>query len=190
MNTPDPEQVNSETEVKITDLDAPQTGTVPGSETRRGEVPVRRVRLWMRIALLGGTLLLALVILLQVSHPFTPPARGGGTLPAAPSWSLSSADGITFASSPDGMVWAIRVRDGFLLWHHAGRGAVEALTSVEDGVLFLALRAFENGALVMIVAALRTTDGFLLWSRTLPSDAPPPGLPRVGQQDHLSQSRS
>ena len=174
LNTPDPEQANGETEVTITDLDAPQTGHVPGSATRRGHVPVLPARLWMRIALLGGTVLLVLLILAQVPHPYEPAAMGGGTLPAAPYLSLSSADGIAYASSPDGMVWAMRVRDGFLLWHHAGRGAVEALTTIADGVLFLALRAFENGASAMIVEALRASDGFLLWSRTLPSDAPPP----------------
>jgi hypothetical protein len=53
LNTPDLEQANGETEVNITDLDAPQTGNIPGSETRRGQVPVLRARLWMRIGLDG-----------------------------------------------------------------------------------------------------------------------------------------
>lgn len=174
LNSPDPEQANGETEVNITDLDAPPMGNVPGSETWRGHGPMQHARLWMRIALLGGALLLVLLILLQVRHPFQPAARGGATLPAVHALPLSSFDGIAYASAPDGRVWAIRVRDGFLLWHHAGRGAVEALTTVADGVLFLALRAFENSATVMIVEALRANDGILLWSRTLPSDAPPP----------------
>ena len=131
-----------------------------------GHLPVLPARLWMRIALLGGTVLLVL-LLVQVPHPYEPAAMGGGTLPAAPYLSLSSADGIAYASSPDGMVWAMRVRDGFLLWSRT-------LPSDAPPPVHLTLvnRIIYLRAEVEQIDALRASDGSVLWYATFSAALP------------------
>ena len=173
MNTPDSENARGDTEVEITDLDAPKTGTIPGSYTRRGQVPSLRERIWMSLAVIAGIALLVILVLGPVPHTSVPAQVARATIPAAHPWFLSVADGIAYASSPDGTVMALRARDGLLLWRHEGKTAVEESTTVADGVVFLALLTFENDVRAVRVEALRASDGSLLWFRTLPSDSSP-----------------
>ena len=176
MNTPDSENATGgDTEVEITDLDAPKTSKVPGRYTRRRREPSPRERAWMSIAVIEGIVLLAVVVLVSLPHAPTRVARvTAPTLPANHPLSLSVVDGIAYASSPDGTVTALRVSDGSLLWHHAGSDTGEASTSVADGMVYIASLTFENAAFTVTIDALRAVDGSPLWSRTLPADTPTP----------------
>jgi outer membrane protein assembly factor BamB len=173
MNTTDPENAIGDTEVEITDLDAPKTGTIPGSYTRRGQVPSLLERIWMNLAVIAGIALLVILVLGNVLHTSESAQEAKATISATHPRFLSVADGIAYASSPDGTVMALRASDGFLLWRHEGQTAVEVSTTVVDGVVFLALQTFENDVRAVKVDALRTSDGSLLWSRTLPSASSP-----------------
>jgi len=66
LNIPDPEYAaGGETEVEITDLDS---GKIPGRSTRRNRVPPFQARSWMNIAVIAGTALLAVAVLVSISH--------------------------------------------------------------------------------------------------------------------------
>src|SRR5260221_3102512 len=125
LNTPDPENAaGDETEVEITDLDSPTgTGNLPGRSTRRRLELSPRERVWMRIAVIAGIVLLIVVVL--VSLPRTPEPSTVARITVLPlsairPLSLSVDDGIAYVTSPDRTVPALRVRDGFRLWRSEG----------------------------------------------------------------------
>lgn len=179
LNTPDPENVaGDETEVEITDLDSPTgTGNLPGRSTRRRLALSPRERVWMRIAVIAGIVLLVVVVL--VSLPRTPEPATVARMTVLPlsaihPLSLSVDDGIAYVSSPDGTVTALRVSDGFRLWRYEGGKVGETSTTVADGAVFLCTLTFDNDAMTVRIDALDASDGSLLWSRTLPVNAPTP----------------
>ena len=159
---PDPEYgAGSETEVEITDLDS---GKIPGRSTRRNRVPPFRARAWMSIAVIAGIALLAAVVLVSVSH--LPKAARETVPPVHINYpvSLSVVDGICYAIAPNGVVTALRVSDGSLLWRHVGGKTGEESAIVVDGVVYLAplLPSGSNDPTVTI-EALRASDGSPLW---------------------------
>ena len=169
---PDPEHAaGDEIEVEITDLDS---GKIPGRYTRLNRAPSLRARAWMSIAVIAGIALLVVAVLLNVSH--LPKAARVTAPPLQINYpvSLSVADGICYATAPTGVVTALRVRDGSLLWRRrAGGKTGEKSATVVDGVIYLTpLFPYSSNATTVTVEALRASDGSPLWSRTLPTDAP------------------
>jgi outer membrane protein assembly factor BamB len=169
LTIPDPEHAaGGETEVEITDLDS---GKVSGRSTRGR--PSFRARAWMSLAVIAGLALLVVAVLVNVSHL---PKAGRMTAPPVHinyPVSLSVVDGICYAIAPNGVVTALRVSDGSLLWRHAGGKTGEESAIVVDGVVYLTplLPPGSNDPTVT-VEALHASDGSPLWSRTLPTDAP------------------
>ena len=170
LNIPDPEHAaGGEAEVEITDLDS---GKRPGRYTRRSLLSSFRARTWMSIAVVAGLALLVVAVLVSVS-PLPKAARV--TVPPQINYpvSLSVVGGICYATAPTGVVTALRVNDGSLLWRHAGRKAGEESAIVVDGVIYLTpLFPYGSDATTVTVDALRASDGSPLWSRTFPTDAP------------------
>ena len=173
LNTPNPAN-GDDLEVEITDLDAPpEPASAPGREKRHGPVLSLRAHVWVSITVIAAIALLV-VVLVSVPPPPEPATVVNLPLSAVHPLSLSVVDGIAYASSPDGTVTALRVSDGFLLWHHEGGNVGETSTTVADGAVFLFTPTFDNHALTVRVEALRARDGFALWSHTLPVDTPAP----------------
>ena len=177
LTIPDPEHAEGgETEVEITDLDS---GKVSARSTRQN-----RVRAWMSLAMIAGTALLVVAILVSVSH--LPKAATVTVPPVRVNYpvSLSVVDGICYTTAPNGVVTALRVSDGSLLWRHAGGKTGEESTIVVDGVVYLAplLPSGSNDPTVTI-EALRASDGSPLWSHTLPMDSPTSFQFTVGNSD-------
>jgi outer membrane protein assembly factor BamB len=171
LTIPDPDHdAGGETEVEITDLDS---GKVSGRSTRRNRVPSFRARAWMSLAMIAGIAFLAAAVLVSVVH--LPKAVRMNAPPVHINYpvSLSVVDGICLATAPTGVVTALRVSDGSLLWCHAGGETGEESATVVDGVVYLTplLPPGSNDPTVT-VEALRARDGSPLWSRTLPTDAP------------------
>lgn len=167
MDTPDSEHpVESETEVRITDLDAPSS-TAPARFTGRHQRISFRVRIGMGIVILAGVTLLGIVVLRSV---LLPPQTAKTTLPPQVHYplSLTEVDGIGYAITANGVVSAFRVSNGTLLWHHAVRSTGEEAITVVDGVIYLAPSPYNSSATTATIAALRAGDGSLLWSRTFP----------------------
>lgn len=189
MYTPDPEPAaSSETKVEITNLDSP--GKLPGRSPRQSRGLSFRVRIWMSLVIIAGIALLIIIVLVSVSQ--TQHGRRA-TVPPVPvehPISLSVVNGICYASSTDGTVTALRVRDGSPLWRHEGGAAGEALVTVVDGVVYLA--PIESATSTVTVEALRASDGSPLWSRTLPTDSSLPlqltiasGIVYVSPEDRI-----
>ena len=171
LTIPDPEHVTrGETEVEITDLDS---GKVAWSSTRRSRVRSFQARAWMSLALIAGIALLVATVLASVWH--VPQAARVTAPPVHINYpiSLYVVDGICYVSSPNGVVTALRVSDGSLLWRHVGgTTGQEAITTV-DGVVYLApVLPLDSTATSVTVEALRAHDGSPLWSRTFLTDAP------------------
>lgn len=175
MHIPDPEHAGeSKPEVEITDLDSlPESGKVPGRPTRRKRVSSLRLRAWMSIALVAAVALLIVTVLVSLLHM---PATTKVTIPSLPTnypVSLSVASGVCYASSSTGVVTALRVSDGAVLWHHASGKAGEGSITVVDGIIYLApLFSAGSTALAVTIEALRAKDGAQIWSRTLPMASP------------------
>jgi outer membrane protein assembly factor BamB len=177
MDTPEPEDAaEGENEVEITDLDSPpKADKVPRRFARRRKVRSFRTRTWMSIAMIAGIALLIVTVVVNVSH--VPKAARVTVQPVRINYpvSLSVADGICYATATNGVVTALRVSDGSLLWRHTGGKAGEESATIVDGVVYLApLLPFNNNAKTVAVEALRTSDGSPLWSRTFPTDSPEP----------------
>jgi outer membrane protein assembly factor BamB len=170
LNIPDPEHAaGGETEVEITDLDS---GKVPGRYTRDNRLPWFPTRAWMSIAMIGGIALLVVVVLVSVSH-LPKVAKVTSPVPINDPVSLSVVDGICYATATNGVVTALRVSDGSLLWRHVGGKTGEESATVADGVVYLVpLLPPDSTATTVTVEALRASDGSPLWSRTLPRDSP------------------
>lgn len=171
LNNPDPEHAaRGETEVEFTDLDS---GKVVGSLTRRSRVPSFRARAWMSLAMIAGIARLVATVLVSILHV---PKAARVTAPPVDinySVSLSVVDGICYANTPNGVVRALRVSDGSLLWRFAGGTTGEEATTLVDGVIYLVpLLPLDSTATSVTVEAIRASDGSPLWSRTFPTDAP------------------
>jgi outer membrane protein assembly factor BamB len=170
LTIPDPEHAaGGETEVEITDLDS---GKIPGRSTRRNRVPSFRARSWMSLAVIAGLALLVAAVLVGVLH--LPKAVRVTAPPVHINYpvSLSVVDGICYATATNGVVTALRVSDGLLLWRHAGGKAGEESATVVDGVIYLTpLLPQDSTATTVTVEVLRASDGSPLWSRTLPRDS-------------------
>ncbi|MDQ2713887.1 MAG: PQQ-like beta-propeller repeat protein [Chloroflexota bacterium] len=75
-------------------------------------------------------------------------------------------------TATNGVVTALRVRDGSLLWRYTGAKTNEASATVIDGVAYLGPRySSDPTATTGTVEALRASDGVPLWFRTLPRDS-------------------
>ncbi len=136
LNIPDPEHATGgETEVEITDLDS---GKRPGRYTGRSRMSSFRARTWMSIAVIAGLALLVVAVLVSVSHLPKTARVTAAPLQINYPVSLSVADGICYATAPNGVVTALRVSDGSLLWRHAGGKTGEESATVVDGVVYLA----------------------------------------------------
>lgn len=167
MDNPDSEHLGeSETEVEITDLDAP-SGMAPTRLTgRRFSL---RVRIGIGIALLAGVALLGASVLRSV---LPLPEAAKGSLPPQIHYplSLTVVDGIGYGITANGIATAFRVSDGALLWHHTVRNTGEVSITVVDGVVYLAPSVFSS-VTTATIAALRADNGSPLWSRTFPGDS-------------------
>jgi outer membrane protein assembly factor BamB len=123
--------------------------------------------------MIAGIALLVATVLVSVSQL---PKAARVTAPLVhinDATSLSVVDGVCYASSPNGVVTALRVSDGSLLWRHVGGTTGEESATAVDGVVYLApLLSLDSTATSVTVEALRARDGSPLWSRTLPTDAP------------------
>lgn len=177
LYTPDPEYTSEdETEVEITDLDSPlETGKVAERSAKLGQVSSFRARAWMSIAMIAGIALLIVTVLVSVSR--IPKAATVTLQPVHINYpvSLTVVDGICYATSTNGVVTALRVSDGSLLWRHTGGKAGEESATIVDGVVYLApLLPFNNNAKTVAVEAIRASDGSPLWSRTFLTDSPEP----------------
>ena len=170
LNIPDPEHAaGGELEVEITDLDS---GKGAGRSTRGNGLPWFRARAWMSIGMIGGIALLVVVVLVSALHV---PKATRVIPPVQISYpvSLSVVDGVCYATAANGVVTALRVSDGALLWRHVGGKTSEESATVVDGVVYLVpLLPSDSAATTVTVDALRASNGSPLWSRTLPRDSP------------------
>jgi outer membrane protein assembly factor BamB len=175
LHIPDPERAEEgNSEVEITDLDSPpEAGKVAGTPTRRHRISSFRVRAWMSIALIAAVTLLVVIILISTLHL---PEVAKVTAPSLPTnypVSLSVVAGVCYASSTTGVVTALRVNDGAVLWRHASGKAGEGSITIVDRVIYLApLLPPDSSASTVTIEALRASNGSPLWSRSLPIDSP------------------
>lgn len=176
MHNPDPEHtVGGETKVEITDLDLPDRPL--GRPTRWNWTFPFLVPPWMRIGAVVGIVIIATAILVNVSQIQKGARITRPPLPTFYPVSLSVVNGICYASSTNGVVTALRVSDGSLLWHHEGGKAGEGSATVVDGIIYVV--PFTRGASTVTIEALHASDGSLLWSRTLPTDSSMPVQPTI-----------
>ncbi|MHB8595301.1 MAG: outer membrane protein assembly factor BamB family protein [Ktedonobacteraceae bacterium] len=175
QHIPDPEHAGeNKSEVEITDLDSPtETGKVPGRPTKLRRVSKFRVRAWMSIAVIVAITLLIVTVLVSILHLPEAAKVPEPSLPVNYPVSLSAAGGICYVSSTTGVVTALRVNDGGVLWHYASGKAGEGSITVVDGVIYLApLYPSGSNASTVTIEALRARDGSQLWIRTFPTDSP------------------
>ena len=175
LRAPDPEFVaEDQNEVEITDLDSPsKTGNVLGKFAIWSQIPSIRVRTWMSIAIIACLVLLVFTI--QINAPHVPNAAKVNVQPVQINYpvSLTVVDGICYTNAPNGVVSAIRISDGVLLWRHVGGATGEESAMVVDGAIYLTpILPFDSHTTTMTVQALRARDGFPLWSRTFQTDSP------------------
>ena len=175
LRAPDPEFVaEDKNEVEITDLDSlSKTGKVLGKFPILSQIPSFRARTWMSIAIIACIVLLVFTI--QVNAPHVPKAAKVNVQPVQINYpvSLSVVDGICYTNAPNGVVTAIRISDGVLLWRHVGGTTGEESATVVDGVIYLTpILPFDSHTTTMTVQALRARDGSSLWSRTFQTDSP------------------
>ncbi|HEY0757584.1 MAG TPA: PQQ-binding-like beta-propeller repeat protein [Ktedonobacteraceae bacterium] len=172
MPTPDPEyRAEDETKIEITDLDIPlASGKLPGRFTRRSRIASSRARVWIGIATVAGFVLLGAAVLVNVAPQpkvARPDAPAQTNYPVA----LSVVDGICYTTAPNGIVTALRVSDGVLLWRHTGKAAEETAT-VTGGIIYLVPLLPNKGSTPTVtIEALRARDGSPLWSHSFPHDA-------------------
>jgi outer membrane protein assembly factor BamB len=123
--------------------------------------------------MIAGIALLVVAVLGSVSHL---PKAARVTAPPLPinyPVSLSVVDEICYATATNGVVTALRVSDGSLLWRHTSGKTGEESATVVDGVVYLApLLPPNSHATTVTIETLRASDGSPLWSRTLPRDSP------------------
>ena len=175
MQTPDPEfAAEDKNEVEITDLDSPsKSGKVLGKFAIWSQIPSFRARTWMSIAIISCIVLLVFTI--HVNEPYVPKAAKVNVQPVQINYpvSLSVVDGICYANALNGVVTAIRISDGVLLWRHVGGTTGDESATVVDGVIYLTpMLPFDSHTTTMTVQALRARDGSSLWSRTFQTDSP------------------
>lgn len=170
MNTPNHEEPIDDTEVEITDLDAP-TGTskFSGRYIREILLSSSRARTWMSVVGIISLVLIVVVVLASLLHAPQKGARGILLTLPGNQLSLSVDDGRAYASLPDGTVTALRMSDGSLLWYHRGGYAGIAAKAIAYGTVYVALLTETGGAFQLIVNALRPDNGTLLWTRAFPS---------------------
>ncbi len=175
MHIPDPERAEEgNSEVEITDLDSPTaSGKVPGKPTGWRRVSSLRVRVWMGIALIAAVALLIVTVLGNLLHLPEAAKVPAPPVPINYPVSLTAVAGVYYASSTTGVVTALRVNDGAVLWRHASGKAGEGSITVVDGVIYLApLLPPDSSASTVAIEALRASKGSPLWSRSLPIDSP------------------
>ncbi len=73
---------------------------------------------------------------------------------------LTIVDGIAYVSAVDGVVSALRISDGALLWHYRTDGSVDGPPLVVNGAVYVSANV-DKGAGHLY--ALRADDGTLLW---------------------------
>ncbi len=107
------------------------------------------------------------------SHPRQTPTAGPTVSPSLLGYnvSLTVVDGVAYASSSSGTIYALRVSDGSLPWRYntAGPvgGPVASPPRVVDGVVYVSANVAQGpGYTAGYVYALRAGDGALLWRFT------------------------
>jgi len=145
----------------------------------------RKERIWLnwRFVVIAGLLLLLLVAMLPIfpalrdrwnqltssrSAPAVAHVTPTATPIGSPWWSghnvsLTIVDGVAYVGAADGVVSALRISDGALLWHFMTKGSAEGQPPVVNGVVYVST-ALDRG--VESVYALRASDGVLLWRYT------------------------
>ncbi|MEO6889611.1 MAG: PQQ-binding-like beta-propeller repeat protein [Ktedonobacteraceae bacterium] len=173
MFPPDPESVaQSETQVEITDLGGPSAFNKVSKKFIQGKrIFSFHRRTWMTLATVVGIVVLGGIVLGNVWYQ--PKKEPVNDLPHIQyPVSLSVADGVCYATATNGVVTALRIRDGSLLWHHTDAKTNEATATVIDGIVYLVpLYPNDPTATTGTVEALRASDGVPLWFRTLPRDS-------------------
>src|SRR5579884_3489218 len=121
----DDQPFNDSDDIEIVDLDSSGEGnnaTGTGARYRQHLRLSPRARIWLAFS----TLVAALVLLVLIIKPALPapapvPAKPGNvslSLPvSAKIAQVISENGITFISTPDGMLYALRSSNGTQLWH-------------------------------------------------------------------------
>ncbi len=175
LRTPDPEFVaEDKNDVEITDLDSPaKTGKVLGKFPIWSQIPSFRARTWMSMAII--TCIVLLFFTIQVNAPHVPKAAKLNVQPAQVNYpvSLSVVDGICYTNAPNGVVSAIRISDGVLLWRHLSEATGEESATVVDGIIYLTpILTIDSHITTLTVQAIRARDGSSLWSRTFQTDSP------------------
>src|SRR5437867_201132 len=135
------EQENSgkDLEVEITDLDAPEKAqkAAVGAENR-GRPPLPpQARVWMSlltIAGIVGLLLLIVVDLLRVPKQVANSTVSASVVPLDNLVSVFVADGVAYVGSQHGSIYALRARDGSLLWRSQAAGQV---VCTADGIVYV-----------------------------------------------------
>ncbi len=153
-----------------------------GSTTAEGQ---KLPRAW-RYAIAGGIVLLVLAVIFagilssrkqtanQTSHPRSTPVTSSSSLPTpatkpiqSPVWvghnvSMTIVDSVAYLGTADNAVYALRISNGALLWHHKIDGSVDVQPLVTNGVVYATSFVGQGGP--AYVYALRASDGSSLWS--------------------------
>jgi outer membrane protein assembly factor BamB len=171
-------------EYNIVEIPALDDGASPASMPQQ-PVPARPKRhLALRIgegvlaALLIAGLALSWLALAQrlrpssagsSSHPRQAPTAGPTVSPSLLGYnvSLTVVDGVAYAGSSSGTIYALRVSDGSLLWRYSTDGSVDESPLVVDGVVYVSANVAQGpGYIAGYVYALQASDGALLWRYT------------------------
>lgn len=172
MLPPDPKSSEqSETQVEITDLGRSSSfDKVSNKFIQENRIFSIHIRTWMTIASVVGIVVLGGIVLGNVLSQLKK-EQGNAVPPFHDPVSLYTTDGVCYVSARNGVVTALRARDGSLLWRHTGGKTNEAPATVINGVLYLVpLNTYDQSAKTGTVEALRASDGTPLWSRTFPRD--------------------
>ncbi len=145
----------------------------------------RKERIWLnwRFVMVAVLLLLLVVAMLPIfpalrdrwnqltssrSAPTVSQVTPTATPIGSPWWSghnvsLTIVDGVAYVGAADGVVSALRVSDGALLWHFMTKGSADGQPLVVNGVVYVST-ALDWGT--GSIYALRASNGALLWRYT------------------------
>jgi outer membrane protein assembly factor BamB len=79
---------------------------------------------------------------------------------------LIGTGGVIYVGAYDGSVEALRESSGSTLWRHQGGEGGPVTITFAQGVLYLAFYATSGVNNIASIAALRASDGFVLWRYT------------------------
>jgi outer membrane protein assembly factor BamB len=174
----DDQPFNESDDIEIVDLDASSEGNhLSGTGTMAGHGQHLRLSPRTRIWLAFSTLVAALVLLVLILKPGLPspapqPAKPGKvslSLPvSAKIAQVSSENGITLISTPDGMLYALRSSNGTQLWHF--KAPTRVSVQVAAGTVYLV--SVNQSGVYGFVMALGASNGTVLWGQSIPYPGP------------------